>query len=285
MDGPGGGPAEGSPVEGGPAEGGRGYAEGEGHISPPPLSIAPSLSPLPPPASGSPHPGHRTPHTARRTPHIAHRTPQAASRKPHSRSGPCKDQRAPALHHILQCICSHLIETKLAATSAATSYSAAVFQPSAVPKSSAAAPQPAADPTPESSASAAASTNPAAAAAVPKAVAEAVAATVAKPPPVTALGPDTGAAVLSKAADEKCDDWYKVGSLQDWQARQAPAFQRNWSLGAEVLSLHLLPSGPPPEIVLLVVRRMKRSSLSTPRLAGSKSIRTTSTITPKRHRR
>ena len=94
------------------------------------------------------------------------------------------------------------------------------------------------NPTPESSASAAASTNPAAAAAVPKAVIEAVAGTVAEPPPVTALGPDTGATVLSKAADEKCDDWYKVGKLvQDCQARQAPAFKRNasyadWSLGA-----------------------------------------------------
>ena len=64
---------------------------------------------------------------------------------------------------------------------------------------------------------------------MPKAVIEAVAGTVAEPPPVTALGPDTGATVLSKAADEKCDDWYKVGSLQDWQARQAPAFQRNAS--------------------------------------------------------
>ena len=64
-------------------------------------------------------------------------------------------------------------------------------------------------------------------AAVPKAVAEAVASTVAVPPTVTTLDPDTGA-TLSKAADEKCDDWYNVGELvQDWQARQAPTFQGN----------------------------------------------------------
>ena len=189
------------------------------------------------------HPAHRIPLTAHRTPH----TPHAAHRTSHSKSDSCKGLPscplhwliyAPVPHHILQCLCSQLFDHKLAATSAATSYSAAVFQPSAVPKSSVAAPQPAADPTPESSASAAASTNPAAAAAVPKAVAKAVAATVAEPPPVTALGPDTGATVLSKAADEKCDDWYKVGKLvQDCQARQAPAFKRNasyadWSLGA-----------------------------------------------------
>jgi len=81
---------------------------------------------------------------------------------------------------------------------------------------------------------------------VPKAVAEAVA--VPEPPPVTAIGPDTGATVRLKAAD-KTFDWYKVGDLaQDWQARQAPAFQRNAShaklhgatLGTEVLSLQLL---------------------------------------------
>ena len=130
------------------------------------------------------------------------------------------------VHNTLQCLClQELIEPKLAATSAATSYS--VFQPSEAPNSSAAAPLPAADPTPKLSSAAVASTSPEAAAAVPKAVAEAVA--VPEPPPVTALGPDTGATVRSKAAG-KTFDWYKVGDLaQDWQVRQAPAFQRNAS--------------------------------------------------------
>jgi hypothetical protein len=64
------------------------------------------------------------------------------------------------------------------------------------------------------------STSPEAAAAVPKAMAEAVA--VPEPPPVTAIGPDTGATVRSKAAG-KTFDWYKVGDLaQDWQARAKP---------------------------------------------------------------
>ena len=123
------------------------------------------------------------------------------------------------VHNILQCLCSQeLIEPKLAATSAATSYS--VFQPSEAPNSSAAAPLPAADPTPKLSSAAVASTSPEAAAAVPKAVAEAVA--VPETPPVTALGPDTDATVRSKAAG-KTFDWYKVGDLaQDWQARAKP---------------------------------------------------------------
>ena len=72
-------------------------------------------------------------------------------------------------------------------------------------------------------------------AAVPKAVAEAVASTVAVPPTVATLGPDTGA-TLSKAADEKYDDWYNVGELvQDWQARQAPTFQGNAFLLCQTL--------------------------------------------------
>ena len=119
------------------------------------------------------------------------------------------------VHNILQCLCSQeLIEPKLAATSAATSYS--VFPPSEAPNS----PLPAADPTPKLSSAAVASTSPEAAAAVPKAVAEAVA--VPETSPVTALGPDTGATVRSKAAG-KTFDWYKVGDLaQDWQARAEP---------------------------------------------------------------
>jgi hypothetical protein len=161
------------------------------------------------------------------------------------------------VHNILQCLCSQeLIEPKLTATSAATSYS--VFPPLEAPNS----PLPAADPTPKLSSAAVASTSPEAPAAVPKAVAEAVA--VPEPPPVTAIGPDTGATVRLKAAD-KTFDWYKVGDLaQDWQARQAPAFQRiashakleppsaqksfpccllcqaRTTLGTEVLSLQLL---------------------------------------------
>ena len=72
-------------------------------------------------------------------------------------------------------------------------------------------------------------------AAVPNAVVEAVASTVAMPPTVTALIPDTKA-TLSKAADEESDDWYNVGELvQDWQARQAPTFQGNAFLLCQTL--------------------------------------------------
>ena len=186
---------------GGPAEGGRGHTEEEeGHISPPsPLITRPQpISPLPLQASRSPHTAHRTPR---------HRTVNNPPLAPFlSRV---------ALHNILQCLCSQeLIEPKLAATSAATSYS--VFPPSEAPNS----PLPAADLTPKLPSAAVASISPEAAAAVPKAVAEAVA--VPEPPPVIALGPDTGATVRSKAAG-KTFDWYKVGDLaQDWQARAKP---------------------------------------------------------------
>ena len=65
------------------------------------------------------------------------------------------------------------------------------------------------------------STSPEAAAAVPKAMAEAVA--VPEPPPVTAIGPDTGACTVRSKAAGKTFDWYKVGDLaQDWQARAKP---------------------------------------------------------------
>lgn len=162
------------------------------------------------------------------------------------------------VHNILQCLCSQeLIEPKLAATSAATSYS--VFQPSEAPNSSAAAPLPAADPTPKLSAAAVASTSPEAAAAVPKAVAEAVA--VPEPPPVTALGPDTGATVRLKAAG-KTFDWYKVGDLaQDWQARAEPPrsnampLMPSWSHPRHRSPFLALPSSP----LLPIVARPPRS--------------------------
>jgi hypothetical protein len=96
------------------------------------------------------------------------------------------------------------------------------------------------------SAMAVASTSPEAAAAVPKAMAEAV--VVPEPPPVTAIGPDTGAILYARRPlvrrliGTRSAIWRKTGRRvpSPRVPTQCLLCQAGATLGAEVLSLHSL---------------------------------------------